>query len=182
MTYVVFFVNLVLSWKVITIFGQKELTFRLLKRKKRILILKHLPIWKSMVNFFFLKCDNKSYMLSNLKHPKKDANFPRNDILHAFSRYKPQTHAMIVISTRFMYKEENLQLIWYTIYVCIHQATIDRMRMLTHIYLPLKTLSPANNCVRELASFIRRINGSIFNLFYFYRNFVKIYSDKDNGS
>lgn len=38
---------------------------------------------------FFLKCDNKSYMLSNLKHPKKDANFPRNDILHAFSRYKP---------------------------------------------------------------------------------------------
>lgn len=23
-------------------------------------------------------------MLSNLKHPKKDANFPRNDILHAF--------------------------------------------------------------------------------------------------
>lgn len=50
-----------------------------------------------------------------------------------------------------------------------------------HLPTP-KNSFPTNNCVRELASFIRRINGSIFNLFYFYRNFVKIYSDKDNGS
>lgn len=41
-----------------------------------------------MLNFK-KKCDNESYMLSNLKHPNKDATFPRNDILHAFSRYKP---------------------------------------------------------------------------------------------
>lgn len=67
----------------------KGIDLSITETQKRILILKHLPIWKSMVNFFFFKCDNNSYMLSNLKHPKKDANFPRNDILHAFSRYKP---------------------------------------------------------------------------------------------
>lgn len=38
--------------------------------------------------FFFLKCDNKFYMLSNLKYLKKDVNFLCNDILYVFLRYK----------------------------------------------------------------------------------------------
>lgn len=54
-----------------------------------------------MVNFdFFYKCDNKS----NLKHPNKDANFPRNDYFKCV--FEIQTidpcHAMMVISTRFI--------------------------------------------------------------------------------